>query len=97
MKMKITGLKLKNFRNLENVEIGQFSDSLNLFTGPNGSGKTNILEAISLVSLAKSCRGALDSEMVKFNARAALVEVDGIVEKKKLISSFLLAEPEKRK
>jgi len=89
LKMIITGLRLKNFRNFESVEIGRFSDGLNLFTGPNGSGKTNILEAISLVSLAKSCRGALDSEMVKFGARAALVEIDGVVEKKKLISNFL--------
>jgi|WetSurMetagenome_2_1015567.scaffolds.fasta_scaffold265769_2 DNA replication and repair protein RecF len=85
--MIITGLKLKNFRNFENIEISSFSDGLNLFTGPNGSGKTNILEAISLVSLAKSCRGALDSEMVKFGARAANIEIDGIIEKKKLTSS----------
>ena len=81
--MNITGLRLKNFRNFENIEIDNFSDSLNLFTGPNGSGKTNILEAIGLVSLAKSCRGALDSEMVKFGSRAALIEIDGIIEKKK--------------
>lgn len=86
--MIITGLKLKNFRNFENVEINSFSDRLNLFTGPNGSGKTNLLEAIGLVSLAKSCRGALDSEMVKFGARAAQIEIDGIIEKKKLLSSI---------
>jgi DNA replication and repair protein RecF len=85
--MIITGLKLKNFRNFENVEINSFSDGLNLFTGPNGSGKTNLLEAISLVSLAKSCRGALDSEMVKFGSRAANIEIDGIIEKKKLTLS----------
>lgn len=85
--MIITGLKLKNFRNFENVEINSFSGGLNLFTGPNGSGKTNLLEAISLVSLAKSCRGALDSEMVKFGSRAANIEIDGIIEKKKLTLS----------
>jgi len=81
--MVITGLKLKNFRNFEQAEIDSFSDSLNLFVGANGSGKTNLLEAIGLVSVAKSCRGALDSELVRFGAKAATLEIDGIIEKKK--------------
>ena len=86
--MVITGLKLKNFRNFANAEIGNFSDSLNLFAGPNGSGKTNLLEAIGLASLVKSCRGALDSELVLLGSKAGTVEIAGIIEKKKLLSSI---------
>jgi DNA replication and repair protein RecF len=86
--MIIEQIKLKSFRNLAEAKIDDLSIGLNLFVGPNGAGKTNILEAVGLASLAKSCRGALDSEMVQFDARAATVEIDGIVQKKKLISSL---------
>jgi DNA replication and repair protein RecF len=81
--MLIEEIRLKNFRNISDARISDLSSGLNLFSGPNGSGKTNILEAIGMASLAKSCRGALDSEMVQFGARAATVEVEGQVQKKK--------------
>ena len=83
--MIIEQLRLKYFRNIAEAKIEDLSVGLNLFCGPNGAGKTNVLEAIGLGSLAKSCRGALDSELVQFGARAATVEIDGIVQKKKLI------------
>ena len=81
--MVIDEIRLRDFRNFKDQKIGPLSGGLNLFIGPNGSGKTNILESISLASLTKSCRGALDSEMVRFGARAAFVEIGGEVEKKK--------------
>ena len=37
-----------------------------LFVGPNGSGKTNLIEAISILSLTKSCRGRGDQDMVQW-------------------------------
>jgi DNA replication and repair protein RecF len=81
--MKIESIRLRNFRNFGELSISSFSDGINILRGPNGAGKTNILEAISLSSIAKSCRGAQDSEMVRFGTEAAVVEIDGIVEKKK--------------
>jgi DNA replication and repair protein RecF len=81
--MLIEEIGLKNFRNISEARISNLSAGLNLFTGLNGSGKTNILEAVGMTSLAKSCRGALDSEMVHFGARAATIEVEGQVQKKK--------------
>jgi DNA replication and repair protein RecF len=85
--MLIDEIKLKGFRNFPEARITGLSPGLNLFYGPNGSGKTNILEAIGLTSLAKSIRGTADSEMVQFGAKAAVVEIDGQIEKKKLISN----------
>jgi DNA replication and repair protein RecF len=81
--MLIEEIRLKNFRNFADVAVSSFSDGLNLFLGPNGSGKTNLLEAISLSSLAKSCRGALDSELVRLGQKVAIVEIYGRLEKKK--------------
>ena len=80
--MIIEQISLRNFRNIKGARLAGFSPGLNLFLGPNGTGKTNILEALGLSSLGKSCRGALDSEMVHFGARAANVEIDGVVQKK---------------
>jgi DNA replication and repair protein RecF len=81
--MVIEEIRLKKFRNFPEARVGSFSVGLNLFLGANGSGKTNLLEALCLSSLGKSCRGALDSEMVAFGAKAATVEIDGMIEKKK--------------
>ena len=46
---------LKNFRNFHIYE-GEFSKNCNIFFGENGSGKTNILESISLFGKGKGFR-----------------------------------------
>ena len=43
--MNLKSLKLRNFRNHEELSV-EFTDDTTLITGPNGSGKTSILEAI---------------------------------------------------
>lgn len=80
--MQIDQISLKNFRNFGEIKISNLAAGLNIFIGPNGSGKTNILEAIGLSSLAKSCRGVSDLDMVRLGQAVAIVEIDGIVEKK---------------
>lgn len=75
-------LQLDGFRNLARHEL-QFSSGINLFVGPNGAGKTNLLEAIGLFSLAKSCRGAKDNEMVSFGRELAEISADIQTVKKK--------------
>jgi DNA replication and repair protein RecF len=81
--MHIEKVILKNFRNIKNQDSGPFSTNINLIIGRNGSGKTNLLEAIGLSSIAKSCRGARTEEMVAFGAESAIVEIEGISQKKK--------------
>lgn len=61
--MKLDSLILTNFRNYETLKIS-FND-LNIIYGPNGSGKTNIVEAIYLLSLSKSFRSNNDKVMIK--------------------------------
>lgn len=46
--MKLKRLKIKKFKNLKDIEIN-FSSNYSIFIGENGSGKTNILEALSLI------------------------------------------------
>jgi len=63
--MYLESLKLKNFRNYKNLDIN-FSSAINFIVGDNGIGKTNIIEAISILSNIKSFRGVADSEIIKW-------------------------------
>ena len=47
---------------------------MNIFIGDNGSGKTNILEAVTLLGLTKSFRNITEADMIKLNRQKAIVE-----------------------
>jgi len=70
--MEIKNLYLTNFRNYKKREF-EFSPQINLITGPNTSGKTNLLEAIFLLSFGSSPRATLDREMIRQGADFTLV------------------------
>ncbi len=63
---QIESLKIINFRSHENFNI-QLSGLPLAIIGENGVGKTNILEAISLLSPGRGIRNASFSEMIKDN------------------------------
>jgi len=63
--MIIKSLELKNYRNLEDVEL-DFSEGINLLYGDNAQGKTNILESIYLCGTSKSHKGSKDREIIRF-------------------------------
>ena len=65
--MYISRLNLKNFRNYESAEV-DFSPHINFIMGNNGSGKTNILEAISVLANIKSFRNISDHDIVKWKS-----------------------------
>ena len=71
--MKITNLKLKNFRNHSNLELS-FSNYKNIIIGNNGIGKTNIVEAIYYLALTKSFRTNNDLVLIKDNEDFAVIE-----------------------
>jgi DNA replication and repair protein RecF len=53
--MAIRQISLTDFRNLNSTTI-DFNPDINVITGKNGSGKTNLLEAIHVICQAKSFR-----------------------------------------
>ena len=65
--MYLKSIKIVGFRNFENCSL-QFNEGANILYGQNGSGKTNILEAIFVLLLSRSPRGAADSVMIKDNS-----------------------------
>ena len=62
--MKIESINLVNFRNYEKLNI-EFDNFVNIFYGKNGSGKTNLIEAIYLLSLTKSFRISNDKFLIR--------------------------------
>lgn len=62
--MYLKKLTLTNFKNYELNEL-EFSPKVNCFTGNNGVGKTNILDAIHYLSLTKSFFNNIDSISVR--------------------------------
>ncbi|MGM0471164.1 MAG: DNA replication/repair protein RecF [Bacillota bacterium] len=63
--MYLTNLFLKNFRNYTELDL-ELNRNLNIFIGNNAQGKTNILEAIYLLSTGNSHRTNVTSEMIKW-------------------------------
>jgi len=68
--MYISRLRLANFRNYQWQEIS-FRETANLLVGPNGQGKTNLLEAIYVLATSKSHRTVRDQELVSWDAETA--------------------------
>ncbi len=64
--MRIRELSLRPFRNFSSIHLQLEADRTLIF-GPNGRGKSNILEAISYLSIGKSVRGAKDQQAVPHN------------------------------
>src|SRR3990167_8041451 len=63
----ISKLHLSKFRNFK-VEKVDFNDGTTVIIGPNASGKTNILEALFLLSTGKSFRARIEEEMISYNS-----------------------------
>jgi DNA replication and repair protein RecF len=62
--MYLQRLSVINFKNYAEAEL-QFSGGVNAFTGNNGAGKTNLLDAIHYLSLCKSYFNLIDSQQIK--------------------------------
>jgi DNA replication and repair protein RecF len=65
--MYLENINLLNFKNYEELSLN-FSRQLNFFSGANGSGKTNLLDAIYYLSLSKSAFSSNDAQNIKTGA-----------------------------
>ncbi len=64
--MFLDQLKLTNFKNYSEANL-RFSAKINCFTGDNGAGKTNLLDAIYYLSFTKSFFNSLDMQNIRHN------------------------------
>jgi DNA replication and repair protein RecF len=60
-------LELIQYRNFDHVHV-EFDTPIVLFVGPNAQGKTNMLESIYVLAMAKSHRTTKDKELIQWEA-----------------------------
>jgi DNA replication and repair protein RecF len=72
-------LETRGFRNLDRTRV-ELDEGITVVHGPNGSGKTNLVEALCVGLTGSSWRTRTDRELVRFGDRLARAEatvVDG--------------------
>ena len=73
--MIIKRLKLENWRNYLHQEA-LFDESVNIISGANAQGKTNLLEAISYLGMASSFRTTDDLDLINKNKQHFYLEAE---------------------
>ncbi|HKL02481.1 MAG TPA: DNA replication/repair protein RecF [Cryomorphaceae bacterium] len=71
--MILENLSLVNFKNYSGATV-DLDPRVNIFTGLNGQGKTNVLDAIHYLSLCKSYFNPIDSQNIRHGADFFVVE-----------------------
>lgn len=66
--MRLEWIKAQNFRNYRSLQAGDFRRT-NVLVGANGSGKTNFLEAVYLLSTAIPIRSVNHSDLILWGAK----------------------------
>jgi DNA replication and repair protein RecF len=72
----LSDLKIRNFRNLEKIDF-HFNELITYFYSPNGTGKTNLLEAIQCVSVGKSLRAQTESDLFNYHNKGEILVIQG--------------------
>ena len=70
--MYVRHLSLTDFRSYPSVEL-ELSPGVTAFVGPNGQGKTNLVEALGYLATLGSHRVALDAPLVRAGAERAVL------------------------
>ena len=78
--MHITRLNIERVRNLKTVALQELQP-FNVFYGPNGSGKTSILEAIHLLATGRSFRTHIPKNYIQNETANAIVFAQSATEK----------------
>ena len=73
--MRVNKIALNGFRNYE-WETAEFSGGTNVISGRNAQGKTNLLEAVYMLSCGRSFRTRFDRELTGFGYSAAEILAD---------------------
>jgi DNA replication and repair protein RecF len=71
----VTRLRLRDFRSYASADVA-LGPGVTVIHGRNGTGKTNLLEALYFGCTGRSCRTSNEREVVRFDAGTARVEVD---------------------
>lgn len=69
----LSELSITNYRNYEKAKLA-FENKVNVILGENAQGKTNLMESIYVLAIAKSHRTSKDKELIKWDEEYAKIE-----------------------
>src|SRR5215212_5858251 len=73
--MRALRVRLRDFRSYERVEA-ELGPGLTVVVGPNGVGKTNLLEGVYFALTARSCRTSNERELVRIGTEVTRAEAE---------------------
>jgi DNA replication and repair protein RecF len=79
--MFLSHLSLYNFRNYTQLELA-LQPGLFVFYGDNAQGKTNLLEAVSMLATGASFHASSDREVVNWLAAEQVARIDGVAKRR---------------
>ncbi|GAA3762260.1 DNA replication and repair protein RecF [Spinactinospora alkalitolerans] len=82
--MHVSHLELADYRSYESVHL-ELKPGISAFVGPNGEGKTNLVEAIGYVATLGSHRVATDAPLVRKGAERAVVRAAVVKDERRAI------------
>jgi DNA replication and repair protein RecF len=71
--MHLSHISLVNFKNYDQLELS-FSRKINCFVGDNGTGKTNLLDAMYYLSMTKSYFNSVDTQNIRHGEEHFLIQ-----------------------
>lgn len=96
--MYLSNIKIRNFKNLNRLDIN-CQNNITYFYSPNGTGKTNLLEAIQCLTVGKSLRSKSENDIFNFDKKNGKVLVSGNINDEDEIKSkheYILSNTPKR-
>jgi DNA replication and repair protein RecF len=73
--MILKKIQLTNFRNIISETV-EFDNGINVITGPNAQGKTNLIEAVAYWSAARNFRTVHEDEMIRFGEKESIINAE---------------------
>ncbi|HLU20977.1 DNA replication/repair protein RecF [Lederbergia graminis] len=70
--MYLQELQLENYRNYEKLSVS-FENNVNVILGENAQGKTNMIESIYVLGMAKSHRTSNDKDLIRWDTEYAKI------------------------
>ena len=72
--MILRKLSILNYKNIREATL-ELSPKINCFIGPNGVGKTNVLDAVYYLSFCRSASNPIDSQVICHDEPFCMIDV----------------------
>ena len=94
--MYLESLSIINFKNYAQSDL-RFSPAVNCIHGDNGSGKTNLLDAVHYLALTKSYFNPIDSQVIKHEEKMMMLKAEFSIQNNAEVITAALRSGQKKK